>query len=69
MSDLFPLLARDRYTDEEWELASSGRCSQNTASYPRLTWCGEASDPNSFYRWCAEHDADARHNNPGVYGR
>ncbi len=50
MSELMPLLARNRYSDEEWEYASSGRCDWETANYPRLQRCGVASDPKSFYR-------------------
>jgi hypothetical protein len=44
MTDLQPLLDRSRYTDEEWEYASSGRCDWETATYPRLERCG--SRPN-----------------------
>lgn len=61
MSPLQPLLARDRYTDEEWEYASSGRCGMDVANYPRLEHCGQPSDPRSFYRMCTEHDEDARY--------
>lgn len=60
MCDLQPLLARDRYSDEEWELVSSGRCGMDVANYPQLEHCGRPSDPDSFYRFCTEHDEDAR---------
>lgn len=67
---LQPLLDRDRYTDEEWALASTGRCSYNTASYPALTWCGRPSSAASFYRWCDEHDREEREQDTrGWYGR
>ena len=64
MAALFPLLDRDRYSDEEWELASSGLCDWLTAGYPRMEWCGLPSSPSSFYRWCDEHDAEAREDYP-----
>lgn len=64
VSNLQPLLARNRYTDEEWALSSTGRCDWLTATYPRMEWCGQPSDPNSFYRWCTEHDRDAREDYP-----
>ena len=67
MTALQPLVDRSRYTDEEWEYASSGRCDWETATYPHLTRCGEPSDPDSFYRYCDEHDEEARES-PG-YGR
>jgi len=67
MSHLRPLLARGRYTDEEWEYASAGICDWETATYPELERCGQPSDPNSHYRYCAEHD-DQAHDNPS-YGR
>jgi len=57
---LQPLLSRDRYSDEEWELASSGRCGMDVANYPRLEHCEKPSDPKSFYRFCPDHDEDAR---------
>lgn len=60
MRDLYPLLARNRYTDVEWEYASSGRCGMDVANYPSLEHCGRPSDPGSFYRFCSEHDRDAR---------
>lgn len=66
---LQPLLARDRYSDEEWALSKAGKCDWLTGNYPRLTWCGQPSDPVSFYCWCAEHDDEAREQNPGAYGR
>lgn len=69
MSALYPLLDRGRYTDEEWALASAGLCGWLTANYPGLEWCGEPSDPGSFYRYCAEHDADARDGSPEAYGQ
>jgi hypothetical protein len=71
MSDLQPLLARDRYGDEEWEYASSGRCDWEVelGMHPRILRCGKPSSPDSFYRWCDEHDAEARENDPAKYGR
>lgn len=71
MSDLQSLLARNRYCDEEWEYASSGRCDWVTESgmTPRIKRCGRASSPDSFYRWCARHDDDARQDNPAAYGK
>jgi len=68
VSNLQPLLSRNRYTDEEWALAVAGRCGWNTANYPRLEWCGQPSDPNSFYRFCTEHDQQAREEAPATYG-
>ncbi len=67
MSALQPLLDRGRYTDEEWEYASSGRCDCVMATYPSFERCGEPSDPESFYRYCTEHDEDARES--GGYGQ
>ena len=55
-----PLLSRDRYSDEEWAYASSGRCGWYTANYPGDAWCGASSSQKSFYRFCEEHDDDAR---------
>jgi hypothetical protein len=77
MSDLQPLLARSRYSDKEWHLASAGLCDWNTANYPRMEWCEKPSDPNSFYRWCTEHDQQVRDEDtylaqwghPAKYGR
>lgn len=69
--DLMPLLARGRYTDEEWEYASSGRCDWITemGMVPgRIVRCGHPSDPDSFYRFCTRHDEDARDESPN-YGR
>jgi hypothetical protein len=60
MVELMPLLDRSRYTDEEWEYASSGRCDWEVATYPRLERCGKPSSPKSFYRWCDEHDQERR---------
>jgi hypothetical protein len=65
---LQPLLARDRYTDEEWAYASAGRCDWVVATYPGLERCGEPSSPDSFYRWCPEHDQEAREQDPTAYG-
>lgn len=67
--DLQPLLARDRYTDEEWELSSAGLCDAYVANYPRDEWCGAPSSPKSFYRWCEEHDQEAREDDPAAYGK
>jgi hypothetical protein len=71
VSALQPLLDRDRYSDEEWKLAVSGRCGA-TVEYGNgrgVILCGEPSDPVSFYRWCTGHDTDAREQDPGKYGR
>lgn len=67
MTALQPLLARGRYSDEEWEYASAGRCGWYTANYPGDAWCGGPSDPKSIYRYCASHDEDAREYD--TYGR
>ena len=64
MTMLQPLLSRDRYTDEEWAPSSASRCDWITATYPRPVWCGKPSDPNSFYRWCSEHDQESRYGLP-----
>lgn len=71
VTDLQPLLSRDRYSDEEWEYASSGRCDRETdlGMHPRIVRCGEPSSPASFYRWCVEHDEEARDDDPDAYGR
>lgn len=68
MSTLQPLLARDRYSDEEWAYASAGRCDVETANYPGLERCGAPSSPTSFYRFCADHDRRARDESPDTYG-
>lgn len=62
MSDLQPLLARNRYTDEEWDMASNGLCDWVVESgmYPRVVWCRRPSSPESFYRFCDGHDEEAR---------
>lgn len=60
---LQPMLDRGRYSDEEWEYASSGRCDWviESGMWPgRVVRCGEPSDPGSFYRYCTEHDEDAQ---------
>lgn len=67
MTALQPLLDRSRYSEEEWEYASAGICDWETANYPGLERCGEPSDPASFYRYCREHDQDARER--PTYGR
>jgi hypothetical protein len=71
MSPLFPLLARDRYSDEEWALSSTGHCDWviETGTGPRVVHCDKPSSPTSFYRWCAHHDHMARDNNPQTYGQ
>ncbi|MFI5895645.1 hypothetical protein ACIA5D_36675 [Actinoplanes sp. NPDC051513] len=72
MPELQPMLARSRYCDEEWEYASSGSCDRELECgiYPgRIVRCGQPSSPNSFYRWCDEHDRDARDENPAAYGK
>jgi hypothetical protein len=65
--DLQPLLDRNRYTDEEWAYASAGRCDWEVANYPRPERCGQPSSPNSFYRYCDDHDRQARDCSPN-YG-
>lgn len=60
MAKLKPMLSRNRYTDEEWAMASKGRCDIETATYPSLKRCGKHSSPTSDYRYCCEHDADTR---------
>ncbi len=67
MTALQPMLDRSRYSDEEWEYASSGRCDWETANYPSLQRCGKPSSPESKYRWCAGHDRAAREDYPGKY--
>lgn len=67
--NLQPLLARNRYSDEEWALSSAGRCDVEVANYPRVQRCGLPSDPNSFYRYCTDHDRRARDEAPDTYGR
>jgi hypothetical protein len=69
MTALQPLLARNRYSDEEWALANAGRCNYDVQNYPRMERCGRPSSPKSFYRFCDEHDQEARHDNPGAYGQ
>jgi hypothetical protein len=69
MTELQPLLARNRYSDEEWAYAIAGLCDWETANYPRLARCGRASNQNSLYRWRTEHDERARRDNPDGYGR
>lgn len=72
MTALRPLLARGRYTDDEWEYASSGRCDRETEYgmfAGRIVRCGKPSSPESVYRWCDEHDTDARLEDPRRYGQ
>lgn len=71
MSKLWPLLARNRYSAEEWKLASRGQCdwAVEFGNGRGVRYCGRPSSPQSFYRWCAGHDREARSNNPGAYGR
>jgi hypothetical protein len=67
-----PLLSRDRYSDDEWEYASSGRCDTVTeyGMHPgRIVRCGKPSSPDSYYRWCEDCDAEARLEDPHSYGR
>ena len=54
-----PLLARNRYTDEEWKQANSGRCGW-VIDYRRSgpVFCNTPVDPRSQYRFCQEHDED-----------
>jgi len=60
--DLQPLLARERYSDEEWKLSSAGLCDVviESGMGPYVKYCEQPSDANSFYRWCTEHDQEAR---------
>jgi hypothetical protein len=70
--DLYPLLDRDRYNDDEWALASAGLCDWviEYGMYPgRVVHCGQPADPGSFYRWCTDHDEQALDENPGAYGQ
>lgn len=62
MSASQPLLARGRYTDVEWEYASSGRCDREVeyGNGRGIIRCGRPSDPGSFYRYCSEHEEGAR---------
>ncbi len=62
MGALRPLLARNRYTDEEWAYASSGHCDWEAelGMHPRIVRCGKPSSPDSFYRYCTDHDEQAR---------
>ncbi len=72
MTTLQPLLSRNRYTDEEWQYASSGRCDRETeyGMWPgTIKRCGKPSSPDSFYRWCDNHDRQARDDDPAAYGR
>jgi hypothetical protein len=71
VSSLYPLLARDRYCDEEWEYATSGRCDREVeyGNGRGIIRCGLPSSPASFYRWCDEHDLEARYENPAAYGK
>jgi len=70
VTNLQPLLSRDRYTDEEWGLTSAGRCSWNTAfGTPSLTYCRKPSDPRSAYRFCTDHDFDIREDYGADYGK
>ncbi len=71
MPELQPLLDRGRYTDEEWELSSAGLC-DTVIEYGNgrgVVHCGQPASPLSFYRWCTEHDQDARDENPAAYGK
>ena len=66
LTELQPMLARDRYTDAEWAYASAGRCDVEEFPFAR---CGKPSSRRSFYRWCGPHDEDARTDHPDAYGR
>ncbi len=71
MSTLQPLYERDRYTDEEWELAVAGRCSwnENVPGRRELHYCGWLADPDSAYRFCGTHDWAIREDYGADYGR
>jgi hypothetical protein len=66
---LMPLLARNRYTDDEWALATAGRCGWEAESgmRPTVVRCRKPSSPKSMYRLCTRHDRQARQS-PG-YGK
>ncbi|MET0415014.1 MAG: hypothetical protein ABW022_03205 [Actinoplanes sp.] len=66
MTTLQPLLARDRYSDEEWEYASAGRCIW-VWPVPSQNYCLGPSDPQSHYRFCTPHDVEVRED--PLYGR
>jgi hypothetical protein len=71
MSDLQPLLSRDRYSDEEWALSKAGLCDWDVefGNGRGVIHCKKPSDPDSFYRWCTEHDQQARDEGPSKYGQ
>ncbi len=54
--NLQPLLARDRYTETEWQHATSGRCGWEEAISLQPNCCGKPSDPESFFRYCTFHN-------------
>lgn len=62
MSELQPLLPPDRYSSKGWAFAVAGTC--NWCVEPPNTYggvlCGKPSSPTSFYRYCADHDREAR---------
>jgi hypothetical protein len=68
---LQPLLSRDRYTDEEWALSKAGLCNEPVefGNGRGVIHCKQPTDPKSFYRWCTEHDEEAREQDPRAYGR
>ena len=59
MNDLMPLLARDRYTDVEWEISSAGLCDEvvEYGMYPgRIVHCKQPSSPG-IGRCCSSSSA------------
>jgi hypothetical protein len=52
------LVARDRFTDEEWAEAMAGRCGYVVESgmSARIKRCGAPSDPESPFANCSTHD-------------
>ena len=72
VSDLQPLLSRNRYSDEEWKYAKAGLCDREVEYgmyMGRIVRCGKPSSPTSFYRWCTECDEEAREQDPAAYGK
>lgn len=55
-------MPRNRYTADEWEYASSGRCDWETeyGGVRGVSRCGDPSDPDAVYGYCTGHDGEAR---------
>lgn len=69
-ANLRPMLPRDRYTQDEWTIASSGRCDHLVGSaFGGGSYCLAPSSPDSPYRYCAQHDRDVRQDYPGSWDR